>query len=299
MDIQVYRNFITIVEEGSLTAAAKKLLIAQPALSNQLKVLEQEYGSILLSRGARKVSLTDAGRIFYEKAKHIDALEASARQEVADCVRGQLGTLRLGITFSNSVSLFDGLLLEFRKNNPHIRYQLYETESYKIIELVKNGVIEVGIVRGPFQDSGDLDIINEGIEHFVAVYGKCGPWLPPAGDSVCLQDLRDIPLCTIRRFEPLLTAACTRLGFSPHLVCVNSQLMTDIIWAKNGMGVAVVPRSTYEAHRDDSVAYRPIREDTLITTRSIITMRGRYLSAVAQHFLDCCRWAEKIEKSRA
>ena len=64
MDLQCYRNFIAIVEEGSLTAASQRLHIAQPALSNQLKAMEREYGASLLIRGARRVSLTDGGRIW-------------------------------------------------------------------------------------------------------------------------------------------------------------------------------------------------------------------------------------------
>ena len=63
MNIQYYYNFVTIVESGSLTAAAEKLHIAQPALSNQIKALEQKYGTRLFYRGARKLELTDAGAI--------------------------------------------------------------------------------------------------------------------------------------------------------------------------------------------------------------------------------------------
>lgn len=71
MNLTYYQNFVTIVECGTISAASRKLLIAQPALSAQLKALEREFGTELLERTARKVILTKAGKILYEKAKHI------------------------------------------------------------------------------------------------------------------------------------------------------------------------------------------------------------------------------------
>ena len=67
MNLQYYFNLVTIVEEGSLTAAAKKLRIAQPALSNQVKAMEQKYGTRLFFRGSRRLELTDAGSILYQR----------------------------------------------------------------------------------------------------------------------------------------------------------------------------------------------------------------------------------------
>ena len=73
MDIENYRNFLAIIEAGSITGAAEIVHIAQPALSKQLRALEQFYGTKLLltARGTRQIILTDAGRIVYQKAKYI------------------------------------------------------------------------------------------------------------------------------------------------------------------------------------------------------------------------------------
>ena len=83
MNLAYYANYVTIVEEGSLTAAARKLRIAQPALSNQIKALETAYGARLFYRGARKLELTDAGQILYQKAKWMIEVETAARNEIA------------------------------------------------------------------------------------------------------------------------------------------------------------------------------------------------------------------------
>ena len=100
MNLSYYSNYVTIVEEGSLTAAARKLRIAQPALSNQIKALEAEYGARLFHRGARRLELTDAGQILYQRAKRMLAIETAARSEIASGFGGTKGTLKIGITSS-------------------------------------------------------------------------------------------------------------------------------------------------------------------------------------------------------
>ena len=95
MDIKTLRNFVEIVDSGSLTSASKKLFIAQPALSNQLKALEKELNTTLIERNSRHQRLTDSGRLFYERAKSIIILENAMLSEISDARSGELGCLRI------------------------------------------------------------------------------------------------------------------------------------------------------------------------------------------------------------
>ena len=85
MNIEYYRNFIAIVEAGSISAAAKRVAVAQPALSNQLKTLQKKFGTPLLNlkRGGHTVELTEAGCILYNKAKYICSTEDNIIKEIA------------------------------------------------------------------------------------------------------------------------------------------------------------------------------------------------------------------------
>lgn len=91
MDIEYYRNFITIVECGNLSRAAEVINIAQPALSYQVKILEAMFGAQLinLQRGVRKLELTEAGHILFRYAQDLVSLEDNLRTEIADCVNGE------------------------------------------------------------------------------------------------------------------------------------------------------------------------------------------------------------------
>lgn len=95
MDIKQLTYFLAIAEEGNISAAAKKLHISQPPLSLQLKLLEEELGVVLLERGARKSTLTDAGRLLYKHARYILQLVENAEREIQDFGNGIQGTLRL------------------------------------------------------------------------------------------------------------------------------------------------------------------------------------------------------------
>ena len=82
MTLESYRNFVAIVECGSILAASNKLLIAQPSLSNQLKNIETYYGAKLLIRNRHRLELTDAGRVFYLRAKEICQAEEKLQDEI-------------------------------------------------------------------------------------------------------------------------------------------------------------------------------------------------------------------------
>ena len=83
MDMEYHRNFIAIVEAGSLSAASKRVHVAQPALSNQLKLLQKKFGTQLVNirRGVHNIELTNAGCILYNKAKYLCSLEDDTQRE--------------------------------------------------------------------------------------------------------------------------------------------------------------------------------------------------------------------------
>lgn len=113
MELDNYRNFLAIIEAGSFTGAADYVHIAQPALSKQLRALENYFGTklIITTRGSRQILLTEAGRVLYQKAKYMCALEDLAKSEIENIMGGVVGTLRFSI--ANSAVLYS--------SNPHSR----------------------------------------------------------------------------------------------------------------------------------------------------------------------------------
>ena len=116
MDLKQLLYFVTVVNEGNITAAARKLHIAQPALSNHIKNLEDDLDMKLFYRGPRKITLTDAGEILYTKANNILELKHSIRRELEDSRSGFKGTLKIGTISAIDADLLENNFLNFIKN---------------------------------------------------------------------------------------------------------------------------------------------------------------------------------------
>ena len=141
------RAFYAIVEEGNISHAAQRLDIAQPALSRQMKRLETSLGVQLFERGSRRIRLTDAGKVMYARVEHILGIVDGAVREITEMGSGVVGAVRLGTITTSGAMLVPELLSEFHRRYPQVTYQIWEAEGARILELLDNRVIEIGITR--------------------------------------------------------------------------------------------------------------------------------------------------------
>lgn len=284
MDIKQLTYFITIAEEGTITQAANKLHMAQPPLSTQLRLLEDELGVKLIERGARKIKLTDAGKILYKRAKHIVEITTSTEKEIEEFRKGIQGTLRLGTISSSGTVLLSKRIIDFNKKYPNIKFEIHEGNTYELIEKLNSGIIEVGIVRSPFNSKNFQCLFLEA-EPMAAVMSPNYNF-EITKDEILLEDLKDVPLIIYRRFEKILLGEFQNLGIEPNIFCINDDARTTILWARAGLGIGIVPKSAINFGFMDNVRYKVINNDTLRTQISAIWIKERYLSMAAKKFLE-------------
>ena len=202
MDMEYYRNFIAIVEAGSLSAASKRVHVAQPALSNQLKLLQKKFGTQLVNirRGVHNIELTNAGCILYNKAKYLCSLEDDTQREISDCVNGYTGTLRVSLSPSMSISFIQTYLSKFSKEYPQINYELYEVSILEQINQMLTGKTEIGVANAPLTQESRFDTIYTKQERLVAVMHKDNPWLPADDKALLLAHMEDMPITRLFDF---------------------------------------------------------------------------------------------------
>lgn len=292
MNLDFYRNYIKIIDCGTLSGAARELHIAQSALSSQVKALENEYGSELFLRGNRRLELTETGKLLYERAKSIVALVDASRKEIEAYEAGACGTVRIGMTQAYPDVNMTGLLLKFQKENPLIHYEFYEVNSNEVMELLRNGIVEIGIVRTSGALPPDLSEVLTLNQRLCAFCCYNNPWITPYDRDVSLTSLRGVPLTISRGFAGLVEEIFARADMKPNIMSVSTSRSNPVMWAKAGVAVAIICAGKSDNADDAETFCRPLSaDDPIITerlhaTRSFITVKGRILSAAAQHFLS-------------
>ncbi|TFW22266.1 LysR substrate-binding domain-containing protein [Duganella callida] len=152
MELRQLRYFVAIVDHGSLSRAALVLHVAQPALTQQLRQLEDDLGVQLLHRSAQGVLSTDAGKIFYEHAQAILKQVADARSAVAQSAERPSGSVTLGLPHSISGALALPLLTACRAQYPEITLQLTEELTGNLADQLKSGRVNLAVLL----DDGQL-----------------------------------------------------------------------------------------------------------------------------------------------
>lgn len=284
MDIKQLKYFLAIAEEEQITGASKKLNKAQPPLSQQLKNLEDELGVKLVERGSRKIKLTEAGQILRNRAEQILELTEATFKELKDFNSGLQGTLSIGTVSSSGATLLPQRISNFNEKYPGINFEIWEGNTYKILEILNSGVIEIGIVRTPFSVE-NIEALYLTPEPMVAVMNSKLYWNEDK-NYIYLTELKDRPLIIYRRFEKIILDACKEKDFEPNIFCKNDDARTTLLWADAGMGIGIVPKSAVALIKSSSLKYKEIKEPSLETQIAAIWMKNRYISTAAKHFLE-------------
>ena len=178
MELRQLRYFVAIVDHGSLSRAAVVLHVAQPALTQQLRQLEEELGVQLLHRSAQGVLSTDAGKIFYEHAQAILKQVADARSAVAQSAERPSGSVTLGLPHSISGALALPLLTAARAQYPEITLQLTEELTGNLAEQLKSGRVNLAVLfdDGQLAQFATTPLVEEELRFICrtdAAYAQC------------------------------------------------------------------------------------------------------------------------------
>jgi DNA-binding transcriptional LysR family regulator len=160
MELRHLRYFVAVAEEGSFTRAAERLWIAQPGLSQQILALERELGVRLFERLSRGVELTDAGRVFLEKARVALNAADDAMAIAQDAGAGLRGTLRLGLSWRSRYDLAPGLQHAFGLKRPGVDVTVVEAQTDVLMRDVRDRRLDAAIVLGPQQHQPGVDAMT-------------------------------------------------------------------------------------------------------------------------------------------
>ena len=250
MDIRHYRSFIALAEEGSFTAAARKLHIVPSGLSVTIREMEEELGIKLVQRTTRRVSMTDAGMLFLEYARPAMTMLS----EGVEAVRSQSGVvrgrIRLGILQSLGPYIdLPTVLGEFHAQYPEVEFAVRSVDSPQAPELVRAGSIDLCFhALTTAKPAAGVEVTPFAQDSLVAVCASTHPLTQRK--SVTLDVLTEFPFVDLspeRTLRTLLDRSFAEHHLSRKSMFEISAVETLLRFVAGGVGVSIVPSTLARA----------------------------------------------------
>ncbi len=248
MELRHLRYFQAVAEELSFSKAARRLRIAQPALSRAVQEMERELGTQLIERERRAPRLTPAGAVLlHETALILERLDESLRR-VRRTAKGEEGELKLGYIGPPTRMFLSRLLKEYGKRFPRVTVILEERTPERVWEMVSKGRLSVGLTRPVLaHEALGLQTLLLREEKFCAAVPKDHAWAQMK--SLPWKKLAGEPLVILARREgagshDAIQASCVAAGFAPRLAHTPSLIGTILQYVEAGAGIGIVPEST-------------------------------------------------------
>ncbi len=286
MELRQLRYFAAVARHSSFTRAAGELHIAQSALSQQVKKLEQELGAELLVRTTRSVELTEAGATALTRATRILA-EADALSSEVDELRGVLrGTLVVGGMLPAGGIDLPAMLLRFKELYPEVDVQLQEGTATEMVDLLRGDEIDAAIAMlEPEEVPETLDSRLLGEERLVLA-------MAPGDDltkrkRVRLGELEGRPFVSFRpgsAVRRVVDEALAEAGVAPQMAFETNDLSMMRAVVDRGLGVAILPETVAE-WGGPGLAWRPLSPD-LRRSVAFVWRRDRHQPPPAAAFID-------------
>jgi len=245
-EMQALSLAAAIQETGSITGAAQKLGYSQPAISQQLRRVEQQLGIALTTRMGRGVRLTEAGRMLAERARSIQAELEATFGEVADLAEGVTGHVRIAAFPSASSSLIPALLVEMRDRHPGIDVTFIEAEPPEAAAMLADGAVDLALTFS-YDDADDPHRAStRGLSARALFTEPVLVALPsghPAahGRAVALDTLADADwIAGCPRCRGHLLAVCEQAGFAPRIMRETDNVIAVLGMVKAGLGVGLL-----------------------------------------------------------
>jgi LysR family transcriptional regulator, nitrogen assimilation regulatory protein len=279
MDVRQLRYFVSIVEEGTISAAAQKLRIAQPALSQHVRSLEEELGVQLLSRGAQGVRPTEAGLRLREHAEFILRYLGQAIDEVRGYAKEPHGSVAIGLPTSVAVALSVPLVAAMRQQLPHVLLRIAEGMSGDIREWLTAGRLDFAML---FDMENARDLVGEPMitEDLYVVS-------PPGArqGDISFEEIAELELVLPSRPHGLREAVesgARAAGVTIRLAAEIDSLPQLKLLVMRGVASSVLsPAAVRDEWRSGTIVARRIVGPVLQRNVSLCTPKARPLSGAA------------------
>jgi LysR family transcriptional regulator, transcription activator of glutamate synthase operon len=290
MELRQLRYLVALDDERHFTRAAAREHIAQPALSQQIRRLEEEIGLPLVDRTTRRVTITDAGQYLVARARRILAEVDAARAELEALSGMQTGRVSVGVMHTMGPVDISIILAIYHERHPGVELTVREASSEELAEMLRVDELDLAFLSVTERiESHGLGLRQLVSEELVVI-------LPPAHRlgrrrTLRMADLAHEQFISYRegaRLRELLVAAGQHAGFEPLVKLESNESQRIRRLVQRGMGVAILPRSDAEGPGAD-VSVAKLSDPELTRDITLAWREGRRLPPASAEFLALAR----------
>ena len=271
MDIRTMQYYLAVVREGTISAAAQALHVAQPSLSRQMKELEDELGTTLFVRGNRKITLTEEGMVLRKRAEEIVRLMQMTEDEISQIKNHISGSVRIGAGESWAFHYLSRAAASIAEEHPDIRFHIISGDTHDLMDELNNGLIDFALI---FTDVDHT--LYQSIEL-------------PAEDSFGLlmpKDCPRLPVIISRAAEPYLTGV--GVGASLNVIATYNLVYNASLLVEDGLGYAICFDKLINTTGDSPLCMRPL-VPPIKTAGYLIWKKYQVFSPAVQMFIERIR----------
>jgi DNA-binding transcriptional LysR family regulator len=300
MNDSTMRYVIAVYEEKSMTRAARKLFIAQPTLSQSIRVLEADLGTKLFDRSKTPLAVTEAGEIFVQWARHILLSELRMRKHLLDLSTDRLRKLVVGISPQICKEILPTVLQQFYAVTSGCSVVLKDYGSSELKLLLEGDSIDFLIDR-PHAGYNCVPIVEEMVLLAAPASYRFSPVRPGEYPSVNIADLEDMPFIFLSDnefFKSAVSDIFRQIGGNPSIVLECSNLQEAHSMVSHDIGVTLIPESCAHKNKLPNVCYYTLHGHPLSHVMTALYRRDRTLTEDAVQFLSLLRDTYTVYTSR-
>ncbi|HTJ93830.1 MAG TPA: LysR family transcriptional regulator [Pararobbsia sp.] len=286
LNLRDIRAFVTVAQAGNFTRAATRLHLSQPALTVQIRRLEETVGARLFDRNSRSVALTQTGReLLPLLQRSLNDMEQALRDARA-FGEGASGTVRLACLPTYASSALPNLIQAFRKRVPQARFQIRDVVASMVNTLVRNEEADIGVTGGNTLDA-TLDVLHMSEDRLVVVCPKTHALARKR--SIRVADLDGLPLVLTASgtsVRAVVDAALAAARCTPDIACEPMYMMSAVAMVRSGLGVSVLPETAREVRAEPGLVTRLIDDPSFVRPIALVKKRGRTLPRVTEEFVN-------------
>lgn len=293
MDYDQLTSFLEVAKLQSFSRAAEKIYRTQPAISAQVRLLEQECGERLFDRSGKRVLLTPAGEILQKYAQRMIDLHKEALQTIAELNQTARGKLHIGANEATCLYVLPKTFARFKELYPLVQISIYRNFSHKIVQKVQEGAAEVGIVTLP-QAANNMEVLPVFRDEVQVVTPSNHPLAKQR--SVTVEEVANYPLILPKTGHTRVVLDRVlreyRDHIQPSMELASVEMIKKFVGA--GLGISLISRTYAEPEvAAGLLKLIPLEDHKLYRELGLIYRRDRYLSLPAKVFIEVVRESTK------